>query len=51
MATRNVQITAVPLEQVDFDKLVSGLLLQLEELAATDDNGEGDAARASESDR
>lgn len=35
MAKRNVRIKAVRRDQVDVDKLVSGLMLLLEELAAT----------------
>lgn len=36
MAKRNVRVTAVPRSEVDIDKLVSGLLLLLEELAAAE---------------
>ena len=49
MAKRNVRIRAVRRDQVDIDKLVSGLLLLLEELAAdTETNCEGDTAKPGE---
>lgn len=49
MAKRNVRIRAVRRDQVDIDKLVSGLLLLLEELAAdTETNGDGDTAERRE---
>jgi hypothetical protein len=44
MAKRNVRIRAVRREKVDIDKLVSGLLLLLEELAADSQHGEQDDA-------
>lgn len=52
MAKRHVRIRAVRRDQVDIDKLVSGLLLLLEELAAdTETNGEGDTAEPGETDQ
>lgn len=37
MAKRNIRVTAVRREQVDIEKLVSGLLLLVQELAANAD--------------
>ena len=52
MAKRNVRIRAVRREEVDIDKLVSGLLLLLEELAADTENAsDSDAAEAGEAER